>query len=95
MIADNMYLTILAEAGLIGTIGFLIFIIRLLSKALKQLQLLKVDREKLKLLVPFSALIGLLVNMGAYDLFFWGGPYILFCLMCGFVEGLPIERRLD
>lgn len=87
MIADNMYLTILAETGLIGTIGFLIFIIRLLSKGLKQLQLLKVDREKLELLVPFSALIGLLVNMGAFDLFFWGGPYMLFCLMCGFMKG--------
>lgn len=87
MIADNMYLTILAETGLIGTIGFLIFIIRLLSKGLKQLQLLKVDREKLKLLVPFSALVGLLVNMGAFDLFFWAGPYMLFCLMCGFMKG--------
>lgn len=84
-IPDNMYLTFLAETGLIGTLGFLIFMFFLLKNGLMRLAALK-DRRKEELLIPLTALAGLLVNMGAYELFYWSNPYMLFCLICGFIQ---------
>ncbi len=83
MIPDNMYLTFLAETGLVGTSGFLIFIVFLLKNGLNKIK---------ETLIPMSALVGLLVNMGGYELFYWHTPYILFCLICGFIQG-SIENR--
>lgn len=78
MIADNMYLTFLAESGLTGAFAFLIFIIFMFKKGARRIQ---------ETLIPMSALVGLLVNMGGYDLFYWNNPYMLFCLICGFIWG--------
>jgi putative inorganic carbon (hco3(-)) transporter len=84
MIADNMYLTILAETGLIGAAGFFIFIFALFKRWLKKIR--EVDAEKkIVALIPILTLVALLVNMGAYDLFYWLNPYMLFCLFCGFI----------
>jgi len=90
MIPDNMYLTFLAETGIIGTSGFLIFIYFLLKRGLGNLKELK-DEKKQMLLVSMSALLGLLVNMGAYELFYWANPYMLFCLICGFLQRLTLS----
>ncbi len=87
MIPDNMYLTILAETGIVGTIGFLMFIFSLFKKGIKHFSRLTGKKEKVILLTALSALIGLLVNMGEYDLFYWANPYMLFCLICGFIHG--------
>lgn len=86
MIPDNMYLTFLAETGLIGTAGFLTFIVVLLKRGLKGLKALADENTKQMLRISLSALTGLLVNMGAYELFYWNNPYALFCLICGFVS---------
>jgi len=75
-IPDNMYLSFLAETGLIGTIGLLVFIFWILHEGLRK-----------KAIIPLTALIGLLVNMGAYELFYWNNPFMLFCLLCGFIAG--------
>ena len=91
MIPDNMYLTFLAETGIIGTAGFLTFIFTLLKRGLKQLRRLDEDKKHI-LLIVISALIGLLVNMGAYELFYWNNPYMLFCLICGFISGVMEGR---
>ena len=72
MIPDNMYLTFLAETGLLGASGFLVFIFLLFKRGFKRI-------------IPISSLAGLLVNMGAYELFYWYNPYMFFCLLCGFV----------
>ena len=87
MIPDNMYLTFLAETGIIGTSGFLIFIFFLLKRGFKSFKESVDENKKEILLICLSALIGLLVNMGAYELFYWNNPYILFCLICGFIQG--------
>lgn len=86
MIPDNMYLTFLAETGIVGTSGFLIFIFFLLKRGLRKLRELEDKNKKYLLLISISALIGLLVNMGAYELFYWNNPYMIFCLICGFVD---------
>jgi len=92
MIPDNMYLTFLAETGIIGTGSFLIFIFFLLKRGLLYLRKTDDDRKQI-LLMPLSALIGLLVNMAAYDLFYWANPYMLFCVICGFIQGTLKENR--
>lgn len=84
-IPDNMYLTLLAETGVVGFSGFFIFIFLLFKRAIAHLKKEKEESRKLALLISMSALVGLLVNMGAYELFYWANPYMFFCLLCGFI----------
>ncbi|MDP2941259.1 MAG: O-antigen ligase family protein [Candidatus Omnitrophota bacterium] len=83
MIPDNMYLTFLAETGIIGLSGFLVFIITIFVRGLKKYNKLGESEEKASLLVALAALVGILVNMGAYELFYWADPLMLFSLLCG------------
>ena len=83
-IPDNMYLTFLAETGLIGMFGFLLFIVFLLKAGLEKIKKRPIDTRQISL-VSLAALVGLLVNMGAYDLFYWKNPLMLFCLLSGFI----------
>jgi O-antigen ligase len=85
MILDNMYLTFLAETGVMGALGFLTFIFFLLKRGLRKLKESEEESKKRLLLISMSVLVGFLVNMGAYELFYWSGPYMLFCLICGLV----------
>ncbi|MCX5713492.1 MAG: O-antigen ligase family protein [Candidatus Omnitrophica bacterium] len=80
MIPDNMYLTFLAETGVCGILGFLVFVFLLLKKGFYEF------RNTSGLI---SALLGLLVNMGGYELFYWDNPLMLFALLCGF---LAVDR---
>ncbi|MDP8230008.1 MAG: O-antigen ligase family protein [Candidatus Gorgyraea atricola] len=82
-IADNMYLTLLAETGIIGFSSFLVFIFLLFRRGFMALRRLEDKRKKDLLLVSMSALMGLLVNMAAYELFYWHNPFALFCILCG------------
>lgn len=84
MIPDNMYLTFLSESGIIGTLGFVVFISLLFKKCFKKIREAENDDKRRFLIISLSALTGLLVNMGAYELFYWHNPSMLFCLFCGF-----------
>ena len=84
-IVDNMYFTLLAEAGIAGFVGFLILILLLFKRGLSRLKELKSGNEKTVLLVLISALIVLLIDMNGYELLYWNNPYMLFCLICGFI----------
>jgi O-antigen ligase len=86
-IADNMYLTVLAETGIIGFFAFLIFIFSLFKKGFKQLSVLRdVPLRKQQLLMVLCAFVGLLVAMGGYELFYWPNQYVCFCIAAGFIE---------
>ncbi len=88
MIVDNMYLTILAETGIIGFLGFFIFMHSLLKKSWEKLKNLKpIFEEKRQLLIVLSALAGLCVNMAGYELFYWPNQYIYFCMLIGCLGG--------
>jgi len=84
-IADNMYLTLLAETGLIGFFSFLVFIFYLFRNGLRKFNELKDGIKREILLVGLSALLGVLVNMAGYELFYWHIPFLLFCFLCGLV----------
>jgi O-antigen ligase len=87
MIADNMYLTLLAETGIIGLLGFLLFIFSLFRKAWRKLNTFRdMPQKRQGLLLVLSAFVGLLVNMAGYELFYWPNPYIYFCILIGLIE---------
>jgi len=86
MIADNMYLTLLAETGFFGIIGFIMLISSLISKAIirvKKSCLSFIDKRSSILIL--SGFIGLLVNMGGYEMFYWPNIYIIFCIYVGVI----------
>jgi len=93
-IPDNMYLTILSETGTIGFMGFLLFILFLFKKAYRKMRILNgASKERQRLLLVLSALVGLLVNMAGYELFYWPNLYIYFCILIGLVEASCRSQR--
>jgi O-antigen ligase len=94
MIPDNMYLTFLAETGIAGTLGFLVFISFLLRNGFSQLRkALSLSQTRQITIGLISALLGLSVNMGGYELFYWDNPFLLFALLCGFLAGDNIYHQ--
>lgn len=87
MIADNMYLTILAETGIIGFLGFFIFIFSLFRKGwMKFNELSDNPGRKWLLMAGLMAFMGLLINMAGYELFYWINQYVFFCIITGFIS---------
>ena len=85
-ILDNMYLTFLSETGIIGTMGFLFLMVFLFKRGLNRIRNSKNSNQREILQIVLAALVGLLVNMAAYDLFYWSNPLMLFALFCGFIQ---------
>ncbi len=83
MIADNMYLTILAETGLAGSIGFIVLAGWLLVGAARRLRRSpRPPPAQLRLALCTMALIGLLVDMAGYEFFYWPNQYLhLMCIV--------------
>ncbi|MFH1202032.1 MAG: O-antigen ligase family protein [Candidatus Omnitrophota bacterium] len=92
-IPDNMYLMILGETGLLGFSLFLVFIFFLLKGAFKTMPLIRDDSLKEFLLVTMAALIGILVNMFTYELFYWTEPMYQFWILVGLIVAITQEVR--
>lgn len=89
MIADNMYLTILAETGLAGTIGFLVLAGWLIAGAARRLRRSsRMPPDTLRLALCAMALVGLLVDMAGYELFYWPNQYMHFFFVAGCMAAL-------
>ncbi len=81
-IPDNMYLMIAGETGIMGIgifMALLFFIIKRGIILLKE----KASKNRDIVLVLFTSLIGVLIHMTSYDLFYWTAPYYLFILFLG------------
>jgi len=87
MIADNMYLTILAETGIIGFCSFVVFIVSLLKKGFQAIKVYD-DQRKNAIRAVIAGLISILIGMGGYELFYWPSPFFIFCILCGMLAGL-------
>lgn len=87
-IADNMYLTILAETGIVGGLGFLFFLFYICKISLEKLIFFNNFNHKLFLLSIFSGFVGLSINMVGYELFYWGTPYLCFCMVTSMLFSL-------
>ncbi len=86
-IADNMYLTLWAETGLAGISGLLIFMTTLFARGIKKIKALRGNAARSLRLIPFVSLVGFLVNMNGYEIWYWPNLYLFFCLICGFMQG--------
>lgn len=82
MIPDNMYLSLLSESGIIGTFGFLLFCGWVFYRALRNYHADQ-GADRWMRIVPLAGFAGLLVNMAAYDLFYWHNPFALLCFLAG------------
>jgi putative inorganic carbon (HCO3(-)) transporter len=97
MIADNMYLTLLAETGLSGTAGFVVLAGWLLINAGRRLRRNRhPPPAALRLALCTMALLGLLVDMAGYELFYWPNQYLHLMVVVGCMAALfrvvpPVE----
>ena len=83
-IPDNMYLSLLSETGIIGLSAFAAFIFYLFKNGFAALtENTRGLKEKEFLLLCMSGVAAFLVNMAAYDMFYWYNPFALFCVLCG------------
>jgi putative inorganic carbon (HCO3(-)) transporter len=89
MIADNMYLTILAETGLAGCTGFAVLVGWLLVGAGRRLRRSpRPPPANLRLALCTMALIGLLVDMAGYEFFYWPNQYLQLMFIVGCMAAL-------
>jgi hypothetical protein len=87
MVADNMYLTLLSETGIIGFLGFFVYIFSLVKNGWGKLKILNYSTDiAWILLISLMAFIGLLVNMAGYEFFYWPNQYIFFCIIAGCIS---------
>ncbi len=82
------YLAVLVETGIVGLIGFLIFLYSIAKHALKSLKLNQnCDEFKRTLLINWS-FVYVFVSMGMTDAWLWGQITVLF----GFLLGLTVAN---
>lgn len=89
MIPDNMYMSLVSEAGGLGIIGFVALYAYVISAAGRRYFS---DKDPARLII-LSGLTGLLVNMAAYDLFYWHTPLAVLGFLSGAaIAGYPEAR---
>jgi putative inorganic carbon (HCO3(-)) transporter len=86
--ADNMYLTLLVETGLVGLSAFVLFALWLLVPALVALWRGGPEAARGPPAAALLAFVGLLVGHAHYNLLYHTGPAMLFFLIAGFLAGL-------
>ncbi len=87
-IPDNMYLSILAETGLLGFVSFLLFLLLLFKKGFTFLKKINDNLRKEFLIVILCGIIGLLFSMNTYDLFYWMNPMLLLWFLIGTLRAI-------
>lgn len=91
-IPDNMYLMILGESGIVGLGLFILFIAGLIKRYLRAIKD-KYREQRLLMLALFSILLGFLIHMLSYDLFYWTTPLFLFFMFLGMLSGQSNHER--
>lgn len=94
-IPDNMYLTILAETGVITFISFGVFIYALVKKALMALKKMRDSSEKILLSAALVSFIGALIHNLSYDSFYWSAPLIVFWMLAGMITSCSKKEEQD
>lgn len=85
-VADCMFLTILAEMGLLGSVSFMLFVFFLLMQAVKSLNSQNEPSRKLILTCFLSAFLGMATTFLTYDALYWITPGYLFWAFAGILS---------
>jgi len=92
-VADCMFMTMLAETGMIGFGSFLFFIFYLFKKLKINLLLILKPKDRLMIICFFSGLIGILCTFFTYDGLYWSAPNLLFWCYAGILASLSLSHR--
>lgn len=87
-VADCMYLTILAEFGIVGGFGFMVFLVSVVKKALSSIKKSVPNNTRIITISFFSGIMGVLVSFFTYDGLYWSAPGYLFWTYAGVLSGL-------
>lgn len=85
-IPDSIYLMHLAETGIIGFLGLIVFLVMVLSNGVKKYNGASADFKAL-LFALIIGFIGILFNMASFDGFLWKAPFYLFWIFAGVLAG--------
>jgi len=91
-IADCMYVTILAETGIIGFTGFLVFIGGIFKNAYRSLKAGLSDTKNLPLLGFFAGFCAMMCSFLTYDGLYWTAPSYMFWLYAGIISKLAARE---
>jgi O-antigen ligase len=90
---DNMYLLILSETGLLGFLSFILFLLFLIKRALAFLNITDDAMAGDFTITLLSGIVGLLISMNTYDLFYWINPLLLFWFLAGTLSAFLITSE--
>ena len=91
-IADCMYISIVAETGLIGCAAFFVFIYSIIKNTLIKLKKALLSEDRLLLLGFFAGFAGIMCTFLTYDGLYWTTPCYLFWYYAGVLSSLSDNR---
>lgn len=93
-VADCMYITLLAETGIIGFLGFMFFVFFLLKRAWASLKSALGYENRLILLSFLSGFAGMMCTFLTYDGLYWSAPGYLFWAYAGILSYLGMPKTV-
>lgn len=91
-VPDCMYWAFLAETGLVGFTGFIVFISLLLRRGIKALRLIADSQDRLFITCVLAGLTGIMLTFLTYDGLYWPVPSFLFWSYAGILSSLAAPR---
>ena len=94
-IMDNMYLTILAEAGIPGLIIVIMLLVYIIKKAVQSIAYYRArdDSAGAFVLAGFLAFVGLSVAMAGYDMLYWVCQYLYYAVAIGLILAVQQDTK--
>jgi len=92
-IPDSIYLMHLAETGIIGFLGFFMFLFVILRKGILFLKNNNDRKDDRIFLFVFIGFLALLFNMASFDGFLWHTPFYLFWIFAGILVSLSSKGQ--
>lgn len=92
-VADCMYLTLLAETGIIGAAGFIIFLYSVFKKSVFSIKSACSSRNRLLVVCFLTGFVGISASFLTYDGLYWASPGYLFWAYAGVLSSLSLEEN--
>jgi len=94
-VPDCMYIALLAETGLVGFAGFILFISCAFRRILKKLKMVSGHEARLLLAGFLSGFVAILCTFLTYDALYWTAPSYLFWSYAGILSYLACKRDIS